>query len=654
MTRLRSLRARAQELPRRPTSAAPTGLKTRAAGAAGGSGASPGSAASTSQSSSTFADRASGALHAGGDRIAAAAHAARLHLAATGAAISHGWHELPLIARQRIAAGLIVVGLLAIVIWVLIPAAPCAAPGGDECPATDDAISLVPDNALAYAHIDLDSGGDQLAAASAFADRLPLLSGMLLGSVSDVGGEPVNFATQIEPWAGDQAAVAVMPGGTSIWTVSMIEADDDDGARAFAASVLGPAAQTEDVGGVDVSVGARGQAAALVDGFLLLGSEGGVKEMIEGDDSGHLATAAVAAGISDLPSDRFAYAYVSGDGARALLSGPRFSSLNTFVNAPASEAITAALSFHGDVASLTIRSEQDPELAVTHPGFFSALPQFDPQLDSDVGPDALAYLGLGDPASSVSSLLDRARITAPSLVSAYDKASKDLSRSGGVSITDDLLPLLGSEAALSVEPVAGDQPSETPGVLAPAGVPYVSLLADGVDSKKAAQDLADLQKPLVAALAPKHGEAAGQVAAFEPLQIAGIEAQTLTVSPNVQLTYATYDDRLVAATKPIGIAQARAGGDGLADSDDYGAVTAGMPGDVSALTYFDIRDLLALGEQVGLAADPGYATLAPDLRSLRAAALSVDDTGDEIRTDLNLSVGDPIVTDSEDAPVGGE
>lgn len=648
MSKLRGMRDRA---PARPTlrrdraDTQPSGLRARTAAVGTGSGKKapppPPPPSSAGSSPSGLRTRASALAGGAGDRISAA-----------GSSVAQRWEGIPKIARQRIAAGALVVAVVAVVVWVLIPAAPCGAPGGSTCPAEDRAISLVPDDAIAYAHVDIDPDGEQLDAATAYASRLPLLGGLALGSASEVGGKPVNFASQIEPWAGDEAAVAVLQQAESP-TVTMIEADDDDGAREFAEGLIGPTT-SEDVGGVAVAVGQDGKAAALLDGFLLIGGEFAVKDMIE-REGGSLETAAVAAGIDDLPEDRFAYGYVSGDGARALISGNRqLSVLDTFVNSRSTSAITASLSFEGGRADLTLRSEQDPELVARNPGFFSALPQFKPELDSDVGSDALAYLGLGDPSSSVDSLLSRAQVNAPALAAAYDDADQDLQKAGGVSITDDLLPLLGTEAALSVEPVAGEEAPATPGVLAPFGVPYVSLLADGVDSKAAAQDLADLQQPLTEALVGKGEEVAGQVAVFEPLQIAGTEAQSLNVSSNVELTYATYDNRLVVATKPVGVAQARDGGDGLGQSADYKGVTAGMPTDVSMIAYFDLRDLLELGEQVGLAADPAYARLAPDLRSLQAAAIAVDDTGEQVRTDINLSIGEPAAVESEAAPAGAE
>jgi hypothetical protein len=575
-----------------------------------------------------------------GERVTSVGYSARGVLSDARHSTSERWHAIPLIARQRVGAAAIVVAVVAIVALVLVPAAPCSFPGGDACAPGDDAIDLVPADALAYAHVDIDPESDQYAAARALAARLPLLTGIATGPISTVGGSRIDFATDVEPWAGGEAALVMLPGATRPESVTLIEADDPDRAEAFASSLLGPTASTTDVGGVAVSVGDGNLASALLDGFLVLGDRDAVSRIIDPpDDAGKLETSAASAAIDDLPDDRVAYAYLSGAGARAVLATPALQPLDTFVDSAGTAGVAAALSVDGDVISVTTRSRLDPARAEGAPGFFSALPGFDPTLDADVGPDALAYLGFGEPASSVRSLLSQASTEAPALHRAYQQAATALRKDGGVSITKDLLPLLGSEVAVSVEPVAAAS-SGTPGVAATPGVPYVSLLANGVDSAKAATDLAKLQKPLADALVPKSGEVAGRVSVFEPLQIAGIDAQSLTVSPNVELTYATYDDRLAVATDPLGIAQARAGGDGLSDSDTFRQVTSGLPGQVSLIAYLDLRDLIALGEQIGLAADPGYATLAPDLRALDAAALAVSDDGGVIRTDLRLAVGE--------------
>ncbi len=188
-----------------------------------------------------------------------------------------------------------------------------------------------------------------------------------------------------------------------------------------------------------------------------------------------------------------------------------------------------------------------------------------------------------------------------------------------------------------------------PGTLTPSGVPYLSVLVEGVDDEATARSLAALQTPLVDALAPS---GSGKLGAFETQKIAGVNAQSLMVNPDVNLTYATFDDRLVVATNPIAVEQARADGAGLEDSPAFALVTEDLPDQVSLLAYLDLRSLLALGEQLGLSADPVYSTLAPDLRTLDAAALAVSGSGEEIRTDFRIAIGQPETAETGSSPLG--
>ena len=98
---------------------------------------------------------------------------------------------------------------------------------------------------------------------------------------------------------------------------------------------------------------------------------------------------------------------------------------------------------------------------------------------------------------------------------------------------------------------------------------------------------------------------------FETSEIAGVEAQSLFLSPQVDLTYATFADRLVIATDRLAVEQARAGDGGLAGTDGFKGLTENLPDEVSLLVYLNLDGLLGLGEQVGLAEDPVYATFAP-------------------------------------------
>ena len=143
----------------------------------------------------------------------------------------------------------------------------------------------------------------------------------------------------------------------------------------------------------------------------------------------------------------------------------------------------------------------------------------------------------------------------------------------------------------------------------------------------------------------------GQTPVFETAEIAGVDAQSLRLSPVVDLTYAGFDDTLVVGTSPVAVERARSDADTLSGSALYDDVVDGLPDSVSMLLYINTRGLLSLGERLFLAEDPAYAQLAPDLRTFEAAALAVASGDKELETDLRLTVGDPVATETEPAPL---
>ncbi len=558
------------------------------------------------------------------------------------------WSGLEPTNRHRIAAAVIVAAGVVVVWIVLVAAAPCGFPGGDSCPPDDDAIALVPADALAYVHLDVDPESEQFAAATGISERIPLLSRIAVDALSGIAGVDVDYGRQVEPWAGGELALAALPAGLNGERVLMIEADDSDGAEKFATDLIGPKQSTATANGTDISIGRRGSAWVVEDGFLLIGSRTGLEAMLEGE--GTLEGADGTAVLDQLPADRVAYAYVSGEGARALFGSRGLEPIDTFVDSAVTEGAAASLSADDGGLRLAVRSDLDPDRGGAAPGFFAALPAFTPSLTADIGPSSLAYLGLGDPQEGVGGLLDQAESSSPALAAAFRRFSRSLGEQAGIDIGDDLLPLLGSEAALTLQPVAAEASEATPGVTPDSATPYVSLLAEDVDPEAARQALARLQNPVAQALAkPKNGGPA----TFETIQIAGLQAQSLAISPAVNLTYAIWDDLLMIATDSLAIEQARSLDGGLDESEKYRAVTEGFPDSVSMIAYLDLTGLLNLGEQAGLATDPTYTTYAPDLRSLTAAALAVDGGEERLDTDLRIEVG-PRQTPEIDSPPLGE
>ncbi len=101
---------------------------------------------------------------------------------------------LDLTARRLLASALGAL-LALLLLWLFaVPALPCQAPGGDACPPADDAIHLVPEDALAYVHLNVDPGTEQYQEAAKVASRLPALTdqatGRLLARLPGPEGAP--------------------------------------------------------------------------------------------------------------------------------------------------------------------------------------------------------------------------------------------------------------------------------------------------------------------------------------------------------------------------------------------------------------------------------------------------------------------------------
>jgi hypothetical protein len=184
---------------------------------------------------------------------------------------------------------------------------------------------------------------------------------------------------------------------------------------------------------------------------------------------------------------------------------------------------------------------------------------------------------------------------------AFGAFARAAERRGGVSLRDELLPLLEPRGVLMA----------TPGKRAPT----ITLIVDQVDEEQALDVLARLQPALIHLVGSAQ---LGQAPTFGAVDVAGVTAATARIAPGLELTYAAWDGRLVVSTSRDGIAAVRKG-DGLPGSDAFEAVLGDRPSDPSALLFLDLDQLLALGEQAGLAEDPRYLAVRDDLQKLRAA-----------------------------------
>jgi Protein of unknown function (DUF3352) len=549
------------------------------------------------------------------------------------------WNSLTIQGRRRLVAALGSAVVLILILAAAVPALPCELPGGDSCPPPEDSEEFVPSNAVLYAHVNLDRSSEQYERAADVAASLPTITGEIVrravAQIPGPGGGPPAFARDIEPWLGDEAALAVLPGGEGEHgsQVVLLEIGDPEGATEFAAQVASGPPRVDTYREVEVSVDQRGLATAQLDGFLVVGSESVVRSVID-TQSGREGTESLAdddnasEARGELPDHRFADAYLSADGARTLAgpAGP-LGQLSPLISPESTRGAAAALAADDGELELAVRSVLDPNRVRSRPDFLAAFSPFDPTLAGKLSADALAYLGIGDPEGAVKALLAQASAAAPGIVSGFEDLAEQLRRTDEIDVSKDFLPALGDEAAFALEPRLSASEADP--------TPYLQFIADDVDAEPARRALASLQRPIADAFNPQTGL---QAPVFEDIEVEGTEAKSLRVSPAVELTYAVIDDLATVATSPDGVARLASGDGGLSDSDRYERATEDLSDEPSLFGYLNLSELVEVGERLGLAEDPVYATFAPEFRALDSLGLAISSSEDSLDSDAHLIV----------------
>jgi Protein of unknown function (DUF3352) len=517
----------------------------------------------------------------------------------------------------------LVLALYALFRFVPLPGLSCDASPAKSCAATDHAIALVPADAGAYLHIDLDRESDQVRTAEAVAGRLPHFEAIEQGIFSSLGIAPgVDLRRDIGPWLGDEAAIAEV-GGRRPQLLALLAIADREAEQAFLAQ-LGPG-QAGRVDGkhAGLRVLRNGLAFAELHGFLALGSESAVRAAIAtGQDRLRaLSDSDQAAAMRDsLPDERLADLYISSRGIQRLLvgQGGLVSQLDTFTDFGASRGIAAALVAHDDGLELRVDSALDPGKAKASPSFFSAFPSFHPSLAGSFPADTLLYVDIGDPAHTVRALLRQARTAAPGLVAAFDRFRRKLRRSG-VDIFKDVLPVLGGEAALGV-------------AQGPAGL-YLTLVFKDVDEDRAREQMARLQAPLIAALKPAR---TGQAPSFGAKRLGDTVVRIVRLTPAVDLAYAIFDGKLAVSTSLAGVREAVQGSGGIGAGDSFQTATSAASGGVSALVFLNLEALVRSVKPLGLEQIVGG--FSADIARLKALGLTVNSDDEDLKTTLFLQI----------------
>jgi Protein of unknown function (DUF3352) len=210
---------------------------------------------------------------------------------------------------------------LALTFTALTTAIALAAGCGNDGASSSDAASLAPAGALVYGEATLRPEGDQKAALDDLIEKFPGEGGAgerlgrLMEKAFAESDSGLSYEDDIEPWLGDEAAffVSNAPSGDEEADGAFLVATEDEDATVDAVEKEGDTRKT-DHRGHDLYISSSGDgAAAVLDGWLLAGTPGGVKAAIDTaedgetleDDETYQETLAEAAG------DRLGFVYMN-------------------------------------------------------------------------------------------------------------------------------------------------------------------------------------------------------------------------------------------------------------------------------------------------------------------------------------------------------
>jgi hypothetical protein len=513
--------------------------------------------------------------------------------------------------RRRLVASL--AALLLLVVLAIAVFAVLLGSGGTTPPATG-AASVVPADALAYVHLSTDQSRAPVTQAVALDRRLPGFYSLTSSVVDRLdaiigGGAALNYARDIRPWIGKEAALALLDTtSSSAGSLIVLDVRDRSGAQALLRRT--GATATGSYRGTAIESYPTGTELAFVKHYLVLGQDASVRSAIDVATKASPSLAGTPAydeASAGEPADRVLDAYVSAAGVRRVLqsaTGP-LGALGALLSQPATTATTITVSpasggvrvrVHGALSAGLVKLTGRPQ-------------QFAPKLPSMLPTGSMV-------------LVDAARLdtAAPRILDALGsmgiagKVQPLLSRLGSALSAQsvhigNVLGLLRGEAAVALIPSA-----------AGAG-PAPAIVARVANQAQARQTLANLEVPLQQ-LFPAPGSGPGLQAEWNDVQVAGITVHELGVAPGLQLDYAVFDGLAVVSTNPDAIGAIAHHARSLSNDPEYRSTVGDQANRVTSLVSIDFSQLLSLAEQTGFTHGASVGAIGPDLARIHAVGLT--------------------------------
>jgi hypothetical protein len=502
-------------------------------------------------------------------------------------------------------------------ITALTTAIALAAGCGNDSASSSGAASLAPAGSLVYGEATLRPEGDQRAAIDDLLAKFPGEGsagdriGRLMAKAFAESDSGLSYKEDIEPWLGDEAAffVSSIDAGGEDADAAVLVATEDEAATVDAVEKDGDVRKT-DHRGHDLYVASDDKgAAAVVDGWLVLGNPGGVRtaidtveggETIEDDDS-YKQT------LEDAPEERLGFMYVNTPGFfRQLQEMPGAAALGQFRQIFEEPVLVTA---NADDAGVRFEATLPASLTRAFPivaegsGTAGELPA-----------DSWLAFAQPDLGQTIEGYLD----LAGGAVGGREVIQQQLKAATGLDIERDVISWMGDWGAF----VRGTSVPELDGAVV-------------IETKDEAASGRFIDA--IARLARENAEPGMRVL---PLELDGGGEGVTVRSPDLPKPAHLFqrDGKVVAAYGDEAARDAVDPSETLAGSPAYTQAEEALGGDYAISFFLAIEPILALAESEGASSDEDWRKVEPYLEPLGALVGGARTDGDKLRSAFGLTV----------------
>jgi hypothetical protein len=489
-----------------------------------------------------------------------------------------------------------------------------AAGCGSEDEAASGASELVPASAFVYGEATLEPEGDQKEAINSILSKFPGggESGDKIKELIEKGlresDAPISFKKDIEPWLGDEAAFFAGFGKTNETTVAAVLVATDDEDAALETLEKSAEGKTSEKSYKDQTylTDESDEAGAVFDGFLVLGSEEGVKAAIDAskgdsklsDDEGYKKA------LEDASDDRLGLMYVnSPEIAKAMQQTGVAGTLPPSFKDILKEPVVATVDADND--GVTLEGKVPSDLG----GAFALLGQAS-DLVTELPGDS--WLALGQ--ANLGNLVDFYVDAFAQMAGGRDAIEQQLKAATGLDLQRDVIAWMGDFAVFA----RGTSLSALDG----------ALVIESKDEQASGRFI-----DAVARLVRQQGAGSG-------LRVVprGSDGYTLS-SPSVPKPIHLFqrDGRVVLAYGNEAAGDAVAPSEKLGDNADFTSARDSL-GDYEVASYVLLQPIFDLIDSTGASSDADWQDAKPYLEPLSALVAGTSGEGDDLKSAVKLIV----------------